>query len=481
MAGISSPGLGSGLDVRSIVSQLVALESRSIEKVQAEKKSVETKLSSFGLLQSYTVNIRDAAAKLASASTWSKSTATSSDDTSVAATAGADAAEGSYSLEVSQLARAQGLASPPFASKTTPVGAGTLTIQLGTWTSDVPPGFTPKAGTSPAEITISSLPAGSDSLESVRDSINAENAGVTASIVHDGTNFRLVLRSDATGEENAVKIEASGDASLADLAYNPDAVLPAVPGGMSQTVSARNAQATINGLPISSASNTLDGTVTGLNLTLKKVTTSPVDVMVAKDASSMRTAVDDFVKAYNALNTYITEQTKYDPNTKVAGKLQGDSAVRSLQSQLRTLIQASSGAAASLSRLSSAGIETQRDGSLLVNSTKFNAALADPSVAAAAFSSDAAGDENDGFGVRFRSLATALTGTGGLLDSRSEGLRTQMKRQDAQIARLEDRVASTEARLLRQYNSLDSNLGKLNSLGSYVNQQVTAWNNTNKG
>jgi flagellar hook-associated protein 2 len=193
----------------------------------------------------------------------------------------------------------------------------------------------------------------------------------------------------------------------------------------------------------------------------------------------MRTAVDDFVKAYNALNDYITDQMKYDPNTKVAGKLQGDSAVRSLQNQLRTLTQSASGASSALTRLSSAGIEIQRDGSLLVNTTKFNAALADPAVVAAAFSNDEAGEANDGFGVRFRSLTTTLTGTGGLLDSRSEGLRNQIKRQDDQIARLETRVASAEARLLRQYNALDSNIGKLNSLGSYVNQQVTAWNNTN--
>jgi len=475
MAGISSPGLGSGLDVRSIVNQLVALERRPIEKVQAEKKSVETKLSSFGLLQSYTVNIRDAAGKLASASTWAKSTASSSDDTQVAATAGSSAAAGAYSVEVSQLARAQGLASTSFASKTTSVGAGMLTIQLGAWSAGVPPSFTAKPSTSPTTITISNLPAGSDSLESVRDSINAADAGVTASIVNDGAGFRLVMRSNATGEENAVKITASGDPSLSDLAYSPDEPSP---GGMGQTVSARNALATINGLSISSPSNTLDGTVAGLTLTLKKVTTSPVEVTVAKDTASMRTAVDDFVKAYNALNDYITDQTKYDPNTKVAGKLQGDSAVRSLQSQLRTLTQSASGASSLLTRLSSAGIETQRDGSLLVNTTKFNAALADPTVVAAAFSNDEAGEANDGFGVRFRSLTTTLTGTGGLLDSRSEGLRNQIKRQEDQIARLEDRVASTEARLLRQYNALDSNIGKLNSLGSYVNQQVTAWNNT---
>ena len=478
MAAISSPGLGSGLDVKSIVAQLVALERRPIENVQADRKSVETKLSSFGLLQSYTVNIRDAAKKLASAETWKKATASSSNESAVTATSTSNSAAGSYSIEVSQLARAQGLASPAYGSVTSSVGAGTLSIQLGTWSGDAPPTFTPKAGASATAITISNTPAGSDSLESVRDSINAAEAGVTASIVNDGSGFRLVTRSSATGEENAVKITATGDASLSDLAYSPD---EASTGAMSQTVSARNAQAVINGLAISSASNTLDATITGLTLTLKQTTTAPVEVTVDKDAPAMRTAVDDFVKAYNALNGYITEQTKYDPNTKVAGKLQGDASVRALQSQLRTLAQASSGASSTLSRLSTVGIETQRDGSLVVSSSKFEAAMANPTTLALAFSNDAADDANDGFGVRFSTLTTTLTGTGGLLDSRSEGLRNQMKRQDDQIARLEDRVSRTEARLLQQYNTLDSNIGKLNSLGSYVNQQVTAWNNANKG
>ncbi len=477
MAGISSPGLGSGLDVKSIVAQLVALERKPIEKVQAERKSTETRLSSFGLLQSYTVNIRDAAKKLASAETWKKATASSSNEAAVAATSTSNTASGSYSIEVSQLARAQGLASPLYGSASSPVGSGTLTIQLGAWSTGVPPTFTPKAGASATPITITNTPAGSDSLESVRDSINAAEAGVTASIVNDGAGYRLVLRSSATGEENAVKITATGDASLSNLAYSPD---EASTGAMSQTVSARNAQAVINGLAISSSSNTLDATITGLTLTLKQTTTTPVDVSVSKDSAAMRTAVDDFVKAYNALNTYITEQTKYDPNTKVAGKLQGDASVRSLQSQLRTLAQASSGASATLSRLSSVGIETQRDGSLMVSSSKFEAALTSPTTLALAFTNDAVGDANDGFGVRFSTLTTTLTDTGGLLDSRSEGLRNQMKRHDEQIARLEDRVSRTEARLLQQYNTLDSNIGKLNSLGSYVNQQVTAWNNAGK-
>jgi flagellar hook-associated protein 2 len=249
-------------------------------------------------------------------------------------------------------------------------------------------------------------------------------------------------------------------------------------GTMSETLAALNAEVTINGLAVSSSSNTLSGAIEGVSLTLKQTTPSPVEVSTASDTQAIRKALDDFVKAYNDLNTYITDQTKYDPEKKIAGKLQGDTATRSLQQQLRGMLQSTSGASATFSSLSRVGIEVQRDGNLVVNSTRYANAVSDLTSLASAFTADAAGDTNDGFGVRFTSLTTALTDGDGLLERRAEGFRSQIKRQQAQMTSLESRVARTEERLLRQYNTLDSNVGKLNSLGSYVSQQVSAWNNS---
>jgi flagellar hook-associated protein 2 len=316
-----------------------------------------------------------------------------------------------------------------------------------------------------------------DSLSTVRDRINNAGAGVRASIVNDGTGSRLVIRSEVTGAENAVKIVAAGDPSLEDLAYSPDELTP---GNMTQTLSARDATATINGLPVSSPTNTLSGAVQGLTLTLSQVTTNAVEVTITQDSAAMRKSVDDFVKAYNDLNAYVLDQTRYDPEKKVAGKLQGDSATRSLQTQLRQALQAPSGATAGFSTLSSLGIQLQRNGSLLVNNSLFSTALGDPAALAAAFSAEAPGEANDGFGVRFTSLTNALTDADGLLQSRAEGLRSRIKRQQDKVSDLESRVARTEERLLRQYNTLDNNLGRLNGLGGYVSQQVTAWNNTKR-
>lgn len=471
MASISSPGVGSGLDVKSIVSQLVALERQPIDKLQREKATTEAKLSSFGLLQSYTNNLRDAAKKLALPSTWTASTATSSDTQTVSASTTSTVSQGNFSITVSQLARAQSLASPAFGSSSSTLGAGTLTLQLGKWSGSGPPSFSAKSGVSAVPVSIAS----GDTLSTVRDKINSADAGVRASIVNDGAGSRLVIRSQSTGEVNAVKITASGDASLNNLAYSPD---EASTGAMTETSSAKDLSATINGLSVSDPSNTLTNAVEGVTLAVKQTTSVPVEVSVGPDNASMRKSVDDFTKAFNELNGYINEQTKYDPEKKVAGKLQGESATRSLQGQLRSLLQAVSGASASYPSMSSLGVELQRDGSLRVNDTKFSAAIADPSAASAAFTADAAGESNDGFGVRFSALASALTDGDGLLQRRAEGFRSQIKRQETLMSTLEDRVARTEERLLKQYNSLDSNLGRLNGLSGYVSQQVSAWNNS---
>lgn len=261
------------------------------------------------------------------------------------------------------------------------------------------------------------------------------------------------------------------DPSLSALGYDPENAA----GSMTQTLPALNAQAVINGLPISSASNTLDGVVTGLTLTLAK-TTAAAQVTVGLDSGAMRSAVDDFVKSYNEVARYIAEQTKYDADTKTAGKLQGDSATRSLQSQLRSAVTATSGAAPGFARLSDLGIELQRDGTLKLDDSKFNAALASPATVQAAFTADADGQANDGFAVRIKALTSLLTASDGLVSTRTEGLRASIDRSNKQIARYEDRIAQTEARLLRQYSALDSTLNQITGLGSFVSQQITNWN-----
>jgi flagellar hook-associated protein 2 len=449
---LSSPGIGSGLDVNNIVSQLVAIERRPIELLQTQKTKLDTQLSSYGLLQSYMVNVQSAAGVLAGADFWRKTTATSSAADAVSVTSAATATAASYRVEVSQLAQAHSLSSEAFAAgPAAVVGTGTLRIQVGD--SDV-------------SVVIGEA---DQTLEGIRNKINGADAGVTATILRDAGGARLVIAGKASGAANAVTITAPVDdtGGLAALTFSDP---PAV-GGMTQRLAPQNAAFSVNGLPLESATNTLTDVIDGVSLTLAKSGSGPVDITVGNDTAGLRKGITAFVTAYNEANRYLAQQTRFDPGSSTAGALQGDRAAVSLQSKLRTLVQEASGASASFARLSDIGLELQRDGSLKVNETKLNAALADPAGLAAAFST-----ADTGFGQRFKALADSVVGTQGLLTTRTEGLRESITRNTKDQQRYEDRVERTRERLLRQYSALDASLNQLNGLGSFIEQQITNWN-----
>ncbi|MFN3295955.1 flagellar filament capping protein FliD [Caldimonas sp.] len=460
MATISSPGIGSGLDVQSIVSQLVALERRPIDLLKQQASRLSTQLSSFGLLRSYVSNLQSAATQLTRSSLWSQTAATSSDAAAVSVAASSGAAAGSYSVEVSQLARSQSLASSAYADSSVVLGQGTLT-------------FT-KGDGSTASVTIG---ASDTSLAGIRDRINAAGVGLSASIVRDASGARLVLTTTATGLDAAItRIDVTGDPGLQALAYEQG-----VPGDVEETQQARNALARINGLDIESVSNTLSDVVDGLTLTLSRTTTSAVEVKVSADDEAVKKAVQDFVNAYNDLSRFVAKETAYDEASKKAGALQGDRTAVGLVTQLRTLVSQTSGASSVFATLSSAGVELQRDGTLRLNESRFASALNQRNELAQAFSrADTLDPSVNGFGERFRLLTNSIVGTEGMLTARTEGLRASIRRNEQQQERYEDRVALVEKRLLRQYQSLDASLGQLNSLSNYVSQQMNAINNWNK-
>ncbi|RYE69139.1 MAG: flagellar hook protein, partial [Oxalobacteraceae bacterium] len=219
MATITSAGIGSGLDIESLVSKLVAAERAPITQLTKKTDSLKTELSTFGKVQSSLATLRDAAAKLTAPASWGGTLATSS-DTAVSVSAGSGAAIGNVSVDVKKLAQSQTLVSgTPFASGTTTVGQGSLTITLGAWASDADgnvTGFTDKAGATAITVDIGD---GKDTLAGIRDAINAAGAGVTAAIVNDATGARLTLRSAASGETNGFRIEGTG--ALSDLGYDP--------------------------------------------------------------------------------------------------------------------------------------------------------------------------------------------------------------------------------------------------------------------
>ncbi len=442
---ISSTGIGSGLDVDSIVTQLVALERKPITLLATAKTKLDSQLSSVGLLQSYMGNLQSASAVLAKPSFWTQNAATSSDAAAISVSARASAVPANYSIQVTALATAQSLSSEIITDPAS-VGTGTIGITRG------------------GETVTIEIGTADQTLEGVRNKINAAGAGVTASIVQDGGGPRLVLTATETGAANGVTVSvADATGQLGALAY---------PGGMTENRAAADAQFTVNGLALTSASNKLENVVDGLDLTLSTVTASPVTVKVSNDTTALRKGINDFISAYNAVNSFLATQTKYDEATKTAGALQGDRTAVGLQYKLRSLAGQSSGASEAFGRLSDMGIALQRDGSLKIESeTKLTAALAEPAELSKAFTT-----AGTGLATGFKSLADGMLGVEGQLSSRAESLRASVKRNEKDQERLEDRVARTQERLLKQYQALDARMGTLTSLSDYVSQQMTMLN-----
>ncbi len=460
---ISSPGIGSGLDVQSIVSQLVAIEQRPLAKLQTQQSTYNSQLSAFGQVSSKIAALQDAAAAMAKPSAWSMTTSTSSDMTSVTVSSSGTAASGDYSVAVTQLAKAQNLASKPFQS-TDVVGTGTLRIEMGSWSGST---FSSKDGTF-IDIEIGSE---DNTLAAMRTKINAADAGVTASIVNDKDGARLVIRSKETGAENAVRITeqamrefntgpndefgnptpemqmvAISDGELAWLTYDRQG---SASSAMQQTVAAQDANASINGLNLVSSSNTFTDVADGMSFVAVKTTSADVTLKVGIDTESFKTAINKFVAAYNAVNTTLRSLTKYDEGSKSGAILQGDRTAVTIQNQLRSLVQGSAGTSTAFTRLADLGISMQRDGSLSTDDAKLSTALAKPAEVGLAMASSAdAAPGNRGIAALFESFGKAVTGTDGTLTTRSESLTNRIKLNGKEQDTFNTRIEATRARLL---------------------------------
>jgi flagellar hook-associated protein 2 len=249
---------------------------------------------------------------------------------------------------------------------------------------------------------------------------------------------------------------------------------------MAQALAAANAAALVNGVPVSSTTNTLTNLVDGMTLTLKSTTAAPVQITTATDAESVKKKIQDFVDAYNNLNKELAEQTKYDPSSKAAGTLQGDSAAIGLRGTLRNILRANGGTSAVFTRLADIGFDVQRDGSIKLDATKLDNGLANLTELKKLFAdSDALVPTNNGIATLMRQQADQVLGVDGSLASRSDGLRTRITANEKRQAALEQRVAQTEARLRAQYTALDAKMGQLTGLSSYVTQQMNLLNNRN--
>ena len=475
---ISSAGIGSGLDVSSIVSSLMAVETQPLTKLQTVASTMQTKLSAFGQMQSFVSSFRDAAAQLQTASNYAVTTATSSDTTSVGASSTTKAIPGSYAVSVTSLASTQSTvsASGQFSAGTDAVGTGSITISLGTWSTGQT-SFTAKSGSTDVVIPIG---ASENTLAGIRDKINAANAGVSATLVTDATGTRLALQSSATGAANGFRVTVSDDDAantdalgLSRLAFDP----PSATTGTTLTQSAVNTKASINGIAVETTGSTLSDVVDGMTFNLSKVTTTPVTVSVTRNTDSVKSLMTNFVGAYNALASFLSSATSYDASTKTAALLQGDATTTGLQNQLRSMVAQAGKASGTFGTLSDIGLEFQKDGRLKVNDTKLSAALSNlPELTKAMTNVDTATPTNNGFAKSLTAWADGLLGSTGSLTGKTKSIQSQIASNQKDQDNLSTRLTAIEARIRAQYTALDTTMSNANALSKYVTQQITTWN-----
>jgi flagellar hook-associated protein 2 len=452
MAGLSSPGLGSGLDINSLVSQLVSAEKapRQSQITRAQTATV-TSLTALAQFKGALSSFNTALSPLKTVEAFASRAATSSDNDIFTATSTSSAIPGSYEIEVEALASAHQLSSNAFADGAGHVvGTGTLTISLGDATFSI------------------AVDSEHNTLARIRDAINTAQGNdrlVTASIINAADGAHLVLSSQKTGEAHAISVsQEGGDGGLAALAYselNTANYLEARP--------AADAVVYISGFAHRSETNTVTGAIDGVTLTLKKADDDEVhSLTIANDLTAVTARANKFVEEFNALAKKIAELRSFEPATKKAGPMLGDSLLRAIESELRSNVtNPVTGNGGVYQTLASVGITTQRDGTLSLDSTKFKAALeSDFDGIARLF-----GSEN-GVAARLSKALDARLNADAEINVRSKRLNDKSLALQKDQATLEARMVQIEQRYRKQFMALDTMLANMTSTSNYLAQQL---------
>jgi flagellar hook-associated protein 2 len=373
MPAITSTGLGSGLQINDIVTAIVDAEKVPAQGlIDRDATRATEQISAFGSINSALSTFKDSYKGLSKTSSYSAVDISSSDESVLTASAGLGAQTGVYDIEVKEKAQSQSLATGAFASPNDSMGTGTMTIRFGSYATGT---FAVNADTTIQNITIDSS---NNTLSTFRDALNADkDNGVSASIINDGSGYRLVMTSDNTGEEYAMEITVSDDegddtdniAGISRLIYND------TNKNMTQSVAAKDAEIVMNGLTITRNSNDIDSVITGV--TIKLLDTKPgenIRLNINKDTSTVESEIKAFVDNYNTLTLQLNEFSKVDSSNGDTGVLVGDATVRSIENQLRNLLNNRlEHLPGSIKSFANLGIFTNRDGTLEINES--NSAL----------------------------------------------------------------------------------------------------------
>lgn len=433
--------VGSGLDIPTLVAQLVAADRAPTEnRINNQGTAATAKLSALSTIKSAMSNLQSALTTLNTNLSTPVFKSSVAEGAGFTASSTSTATAGSYEIEVVSLARGNKLTSTAFASDEL-VGAGSLQLSFGDTQLDVTVG---------ADATLSS----------VAREINrvAGGKGVTASVITSDSGQHLVLSATGTGAGNAVTLSASGDGRLGELSWDGSA------GGMQQTIAASQAQVKIDGQLRSGDSNTFTDLVEGMTISLTKETAGQSHKLsIETDSSLAKSSLQTFVSTYNATLTALKSASSYNAETKTASALTGDSMVRSLQNQLRNIMGSSN-----VAELKALGITSAKDGSLTFSSSQFDKVQAEqPALAASVLGKDGSLSNS------LKSLLEANLDSGkGVLVQRTDSLNKQISKLESELDNLDVRMEKNYERYTRQFTSMDTLVAQMQNTSNYLTTQL---------
>lgn len=445
----SSMGVGSGLPLGSLMTQLQTSEEAALQPIQSQEDSLNATISAYGKLQSAITALQTAAQTLNSTGTFT-ALKTSVTGSAFTASAGSGAVAGQYSVTVDQLATAQTLYTAGQASATTANGTGgTLTLTL-------------KDGT-----THSLDLTGKDtSLDGLVSAINGDpSLGVSATIINDGsaTPYHLMLVASNTGDQASVSSISSDNSALQTM-------LGFTQGSPSSVVEtqASNAMLHINGIPITSQSNTLQNAIQGVTLNLSAVDASPSTLSITHDNSQITQAVQGFVTAYNSLQSTIQSLTAYNTATQSGSVLTGDPVALQVQEQMFSALNTVVAGTTAISSPFELGLSTDpTSGNLTLDTNALSAALSsNPGDVQAVLGG------TSGLGNAFQTMTTNMLQTGGLFTNANDSMNQMLSDLQSQYNQTSDRISTEMENYRQQFTALDSMVGQMNSLSSYLTQQL---------
>jgi len=458
MPSISSVGVGSNLPLNELLENLRKSESVALVRIGDQKKLAEARVSAYGVLKGALEKLNDTARALGKADTLAATRASVSGD-AFTAVSQSGAIAGRYDVQVTQLATSQTLvAAIGQASRSARIGgtdaAGVISFQVN------------------GETKTLDLAGRGTSLDDIVKAINASDLGVDATLINDGsdTPYRLMLTTHETGAQSQItEISVAGNDALQAVLGYPGST----DSGMQQNVAAVDAALTVNGIAITSSSNTIEDVIEGVSLTLTKTTSQPQSLTISADLEASKSAIQQFVDAYNALQNHIANLTRYDQNAKQHSVLTGDSAARTIQTRVRGIIDVSmaDNAYANLAQL---GISTDPNdgGKLRIDDKALTRALQTDSAAVARL----LGGEMDGKqGVAARTDAIVkpmLAGEHGLLVASEGGARKMVASLAREFEHTEERIDATLARYRSQFVALDGMVAQMNGISNYLTQQL---------